>query len=32
LNEPDRLEKRAVLIQAACYPSPQAVRMMNQHG
>ena len=30
LNEPDRVEKRAVLIQAGCYPSQQALRLMQQ--
>ncbi len=32
LNEPDRVEKRSLLIQAGCYPSPEALQLMCRLG
>ncbi len=32
LNEPDRVEKRSLLIQAGCYPSPAALQLMHRLG
>lgn len=32
MNEPDRVEKRSLLIQAGYYPSPEALRLMSRLG